>query len=234
MRISFYIVTYNDAFNLDLVLKQVSPYVDEIIVVHDGAFVDDSKEVALNYTKELNIFELERHGVSSWAHRNFAMSKCTGDWIVTLDTDELFVDSFLTDLRDNIAKAEEEDCDHIITIRSNLYTRSTNYETWRRAFELQHRCFVSSTRFTVEGLHNHPCGMVKGLKLLEDVQLIHDNRCEAMDGNGIYMYPKELTEKLELWAKYLENTGDDSWQGEIDGYKKTIEKIRKESIAYVA
>ena len=69
---------------LDRCLSSLKGVADEIIVVDTGS-TDDTKEIAAKYTDRIYDFE--------WcddfsAARNFANSKATGDWILTIDADE--------------------------------------------------------------------------------------------------------------------------------------------------
>jgi len=66
-------------------LKNIKSYVDEIIIVDTGS-KDRTKEIALNFTK--NVYDFRWDDDFS-AARNFSISKAAGDWIVVLDPDEL-------------------------------------------------------------------------------------------------------------------------------------------------
>lgn len=68
---------------------------DEIIIVDTGSF-DKTKEVAKNFTD--NIFDFEWCDDFSKA-RNYAKSLCTGDWILSIDADEVLEDGGIEKIR---------------------------------------------------------------------------------------------------------------------------------------
>ena len=82
--ISACLIVRDEASVLDRCLASLEGVVDEIVVVDTGSR-DDTKEVAGKYTERIYDFE--------WcddfsAARNFANSKATGDWLLTIDADE--------------------------------------------------------------------------------------------------------------------------------------------------
>lgn len=84
MKISLAMIVKNEEENLNSCLKSIHKIVDEIIMVDTGS-TDNTKEIALKYTNKIYDF--------TWCDdfskaRNFAIEKCTGDWILILDSDE--------------------------------------------------------------------------------------------------------------------------------------------------
>lgn len=85
--ISVCIITKNEDRNLEICLSRLSRFNFEIIVVDTGSS-DNSVEVAKRYTD--NVFEFPWIDDFS-AARNYAIEKASGEYILTIDTDE-FVD----------------------------------------------------------------------------------------------------------------------------------------------
>lgn len=83
-KISAFIIARNEQDNIARALKSLLSFCDEIILVDTGS-TDKTKEIALNYTDK--IFDFKWVDDFS-ASRNFALSKCTGDWIIYLDADD--------------------------------------------------------------------------------------------------------------------------------------------------
>ncbi|HRY91130.1 MAG TPA: glycosyltransferase, partial [Candidatus Gracilibacteria bacterium] len=79
-KISAFIIARNEQDNIARALKSLLSFCDEIILVDTGS-TDKTKEIALNYTDK--IFDFKWVDDFS-AARNFALSKCTGDWIIYL------------------------------------------------------------------------------------------------------------------------------------------------------
>lgn len=85
MSISLCMIVKDEGLVLDEFLRDLKPYVDEIIVVDTGS-KDNSKEIARKYTSKVYDFK--------WCDdfskaRNFSISKATKEWILWLDPDEI-------------------------------------------------------------------------------------------------------------------------------------------------
>lgn len=95
MGISLAVITYNEAENIKRLLSQVTPIVDEIIIV-DSFSTDNTKKIALENTKvkfSENIFE------GYGKQKNLALALCTQDWVLFLDADEVPDDQLLTSIK---------------------------------------------------------------------------------------------------------------------------------------
>lgn len=84
MKISGLLITKNNAISLDWALSSVSKYLDEIIIVDDFS-TDGTIDIAQKY--HAIIYEHKFEDFS--AQRNFGIKQCTGDWIFTMDADEV-------------------------------------------------------------------------------------------------------------------------------------------------
>ena len=80
--LSVAIVTLNEEENLARTLASVA-WAEEIVVVDSGS-TDRTVEIARNYGATV----IEREWPGFAAQKNFAISQCTGTWILTLDADE--------------------------------------------------------------------------------------------------------------------------------------------------
>ena len=80
--LSVAIVTLNEEYNLPRTLASVQ-WADEIVVVDSGS-TDRTREIARSYGATV----IERAWPGFAAQKNFAISQCTGQWILSLDADE--------------------------------------------------------------------------------------------------------------------------------------------------
>ena len=80
--LSVAIVTFNEEENLARTLSSVA-WADQILIVDSGS-TDRTVEIARSF----NATVLEHPWPGFAAQKNFALSQCTGDWILSLDADE--------------------------------------------------------------------------------------------------------------------------------------------------
>ena len=83
-RLSVTLATLNEAEHLDACLRAVS-WADEIVVVDDGS-TDGTVEVARQHTDRVIV--RPSHG-NFHANKNLAIQTATGNWILSLDADEI-------------------------------------------------------------------------------------------------------------------------------------------------
>lgn len=84
MKISGLLITKNNATTLDWALASVHEYLDEIVIIDDNS-IDDTVAIAKKYGAIVYTHDFEDFS----AQRNYGISKCTGDWIFTMDADEV-------------------------------------------------------------------------------------------------------------------------------------------------
>jgi len=93
MLVSVAIVTKNEEENLPRTLASVS-WADEIVVVDSGS-TDRTQEIARSFGARV----IEREWPGFAAQKNFAISQCTGAWILSLDADEELTSELQTQIR---------------------------------------------------------------------------------------------------------------------------------------
>ena len=77
-------ITKNNKKYLNEILSKVSKICDEIIIVDDGS-IDKTEEICKKYNANFVYHKFEDFG----KQRNFAISLCKNDYILTLDADKL-------------------------------------------------------------------------------------------------------------------------------------------------
>lgn len=111
-KISGVIITLNEEKNIERCIASLKGVVDEIVVV-DSFSTDRTKEICLE--NDVQFFEKEWVGYSE--AKNFGMSKAKGDFILSIDADEVLS----TELKNGIIQKK----DHLDGIYS--FNRLTNY-----------------------------------------------------------------------------------------------------------
>ena len=100
MKVSVCIICFNEERNIRRCLESVV-WADEIVVV-DSMSQDKTVETVKGYTDQL----YQRAWTGYLDQKNFALSKASGEWILSLDADEEVTQSLRDEIRMEIAKSE--------------------------------------------------------------------------------------------------------------------------------
>lgn len=98
--LSVAIITFNEERIIETTLSSIQNWVDEIVVV-DSYSTDSTVNILDMFSVKL--YQREWAGYAD--QKNFAISKCTGDWILVLDADEIVSDSLRDEILKTIKKA---------------------------------------------------------------------------------------------------------------------------------
>lgn len=94
--LSVAIITYNEEKNLPRILEAIKDIADEVIIV-DSYSTDKTVEIAKNYGAKVFIEDWKGYR----DQKNSALEKCTNEWILFLDADEVV----FKELKEEIIKA---------------------------------------------------------------------------------------------------------------------------------
>ena len=83
MKLSVALITLNEEKNLKRTLESVSAIANEIIIIDSGS-TDKTIEIAKEYNAKTFFQAWQGYG----KQKNFALSQCSGDWILLIDADE--------------------------------------------------------------------------------------------------------------------------------------------------
>jgi len=101
--VSACIICYNEARNIERCLESVS-WVDEIIVV-DSLSSDDTLEIAKRHTDSV----CQRAWTGYADQKNFALSKASGRWVLSLDADEAVSPRLKAEIVNEISRPDPKD-----------------------------------------------------------------------------------------------------------------------------
>jgi glycosyltransferase involved in cell wall biosynthesis len=103
MTLSIAMITMNEEANLPRTLDSVR-FADEIILV-DSFSTDRTLEIARSYNAKVFVEAFKGHG----GQKNSAIDKCTSDWILLLDADEVLSDRLQHSIREVLSSSPERD-----------------------------------------------------------------------------------------------------------------------------
>ena len=134
-KISATIISFNEEQKIEDCLKSLLPIVDEIIVI-DSHSTDATVEIARRYTGHVYLHPFSGH----IEQKNYAISKASHDWILSLDCDE----RISPELRESILAIKEnlDQHDAYCMPRKTFYVYRWLNHVWYpdRKIRLFHRC----------------------------------------------------------------------------------------------
>lgn len=121
--ISCIIIARNEAENIRRCLRSVT-WVNEIVVVDTGS-TDDTRAIAAGFTNR--IFDLKWQGFGP--AKEFARGQATGDWVLSVDADEVVSDRLQDEIKRTISSKNSAD-GYFIPRRSNFLGRWIRHGGW--------------------------------------------------------------------------------------------------------
>ena len=150
MKISLVVITLNQCLKLNRLLSSSLDYVDEIIVV-DGGSTDDTEKICKIHQAKMYVKKWENNFS---IQKKIALDKANGDWILSLDDDEVLEYSLWAHLYD-IMKTDKDGNKCYSIIRKNYY----RFESFKHSEDLlnfpdyQMRFFRRGMQFNNEIIH---------------------------------------------------------------------------------
>lgn len=95
MKLSVAIITFNEETNIGRTLKSVIEIADEIVLVDSGS-TDLTLDIAQEFGPKVKIFAESWRGFAG--QKNFAIEKCSGEWVLSLDADEELSDGLRSEI----------------------------------------------------------------------------------------------------------------------------------------
>ena len=97
MKISFAILTFNEAANLGRTLESAA-WADELVVVDSGS-TDDTLAIAKRFNARIYVEPWKGYG----GQMNSAIDKCTSPWVFSLDADEVLTPELTREIQSLLA-----------------------------------------------------------------------------------------------------------------------------------
>ncbi|KKQ75694.1 MAG: Glycosyl transferase family 2 [Candidatus Woesebacteria bacterium GW2011_GWB1_38_5b] len=101
--LSVIVITKNEEENLSRCLSSVGGLADEVVVVDSGS-TDKTLEIATRFGAKI----YKRHFDNYSNQRNFAISKTTGEWVLSMDADEEISDGLALEIK-QVVKSQGAD-----------------------------------------------------------------------------------------------------------------------------
>lgn len=95
VKISAYVITFNEEKRLGRTLDALEKVADEIVVVDSGS-TDRTEEIA----KQHNVRFMHRDWISYANQKNFAQNQCTNEWLLSIDADEVLSDELIAEINE--------------------------------------------------------------------------------------------------------------------------------------
>jgi glycosyltransferase involved in cell wall biosynthesis len=179
LSISIFIVAYNEEENLGRCLKSIADLASEIVIVDSGSS-DRTLEIAESYGAL--VFTEDWKGFMR--QKNYALSKCTKDWILALDADE----EVTKELKASIKRAIKEDIkDGYLINRRTFYLGKLLKHSWQPDYIL--RLVKRQSSPCWEGYDPHP-----------DLHVI--GSIEKLKGDLIHYSYKSIRDHVERLSHY--------------------------------
>lgn len=161
VKISAYLVTLNEEQRLEKTLKAVSKVADEIIVVDSGS-TDKTEKIALKYKANFMFHKWK----SYCDQKSFAEKKCSNDWVLLIDADEVLSDDLIKEIK-QFKKSTPEYNAYNIKI-CNMFPQDTTPRRFAQSFNvvrLYNRKFAHMpphlfNKDRVEVCENEPIGQL--------------------------------------------------------------------------
>lgn len=147
MKISIVISAYNEEEIISKCLESVKSLADEIIFV-DNTSQDSTASIARKYTDK--IFKRANDPVNLNKNKNFGFSKATGDWILSLDADEIISPELALEIKEKIAKSRANGFE--IPRKNIIFNKWIKHSIWWPDYNL--RLFKKGTgKFAQKHVH---------------------------------------------------------------------------------
>ena len=175
MRLSVAIITFNEDRIIQKNLEAVKDLADEIVII-DSFSTDATEEICRKFPK-VKFIQHQFEGFGK--QKNFAISQCSGDWILFLDADEIPDDTAKNSIKNIVAESNPKFLVYNVAFNNIFLGKTLKYGGWgntkRERFfkknagkyseDIVHECFITSepvglligklNHYTYKDIHHH-------------------------------------------------------------------------------
>lgn len=130
MSLSVAIITFNEEKNLPRTLNAVHDLADEIIVV-DSFSTDQTAAIAQKYPK-VKFIQNKFQGFGQ--QKNFAISQCSGKWLLFIDADEVPDSSLLNAIKNTIQETHPKFKVYQVRLNNIILGKVVKHGGWGKVF----------------------------------------------------------------------------------------------------
>ena len=167
--LSIMLITKNEADRVERCLKSVVEIADEIIILDSGS-TDETVSICQKYTKQVEITDWPGYG----KQKQRALAKTTGDWVLSIDADEV-LDSTMQAEISNLMNQAVIECDaYKLPWGVTLHGRTLKYGRSARAVL---RLFKrEGAEYTADEVHETVIPAGKNIGKLDGLLLHYSHR----------------------------------------------------------
>lgn len=201
MKLSAAVITYNEERNMARFLENISDLADEIIVV-DSFSTDRTKEIA---TASPKVKFIENKFEGFGRQKNFALSHCSGEWILFLDADEIPDETSKNAVR-NVLREETQTDVYLIGFNNIFLGRNVRFGGWGNVYRER---FFRKTAGTFDDAYVHEKFLTRGKTAVLPGKINHYTY------RDIHHHLEKSNKYTSMMAQKMKSAGKTSSWGKI-------------------
>ena len=131
-KLSVTVITLNEEKALGRCLESVKDLADEIVVVDSGS-VDKTVEIAKKYGAKVYHRDFDNYS----NQKNYAVKKATGDWVLSMDADEVVTPELAREIKSEIRNLKSEHSAYSMPRKNIMLGKFIKYSRWQPEFDRQ-------------------------------------------------------------------------------------------------
>ncbi|MCF8240215.1 MAG: glycosyltransferase [Melioribacteraceae bacterium] len=218
-RLSLSMIVKNESNNLEKCLSSVKDLADEIVIVDTGS-TDNTKDIASKFTSRIYTYEWDN---DFSAARNFALGKCTGNWVLYLDADE-YIDSNSVEMLKSIINKQEKLGVKCLIENKDDFNNKPMLQKYTRLFTRS-----DAVKFSGKVHEQIDDSLIKnGYRFVDtNIKIIHTGYNQNKD-----ILIEKARRNLDLLLSDYENNGSSYYDFQIGNTYKLLEENDKAAVYY--